>query len=88
MLIEQRKSFQIAVFTFSICLSILCWLIVRPYVPKTDTLAQCAFALLLLAAIMGFISTFKLIFALLLTKMWPQLDAPVDKHISKADQSI
>lgn len=69
MLIEQRKSFQITIVILSTALSMICWLILRPYIPKSDSLSQIAFNLILLAAIPGFMFTFKLLLPLIVSKI-------------------
>ncbi len=74
MLIEQRKSFQITIVILSTALSMICWLILRPYIPKSDSLIQIAFTIILLAAIPGFMFTFKLLLPLIVSKIWPSLE--------------
>lgn len=85
---EQRKSFQIIVAALSVSLSLFCWAVVRPHVPKTENLAQLGFALLLLVAIPGFMSIFKVILPIVILKIWPQLDKPKQTQPNKIGESL
>lgn len=84
MLIEQRKSLQISIVILSTSLSMICWLILRPHIPKSDSLSQIAFTLTLLAAIPGFMFTFKLLLPLIINKVWPSLGATGNTPKSKS----
>lgn len=72
--LENKKWFNISVTMLSTGIALVCMLMIRSYIPKTDQYAYLALAILFIGAVSGFSGLFRLVLPLILVKLWPKLD--------------
>lgn len=72
--LETKRWFNISVAILGTSIALICMLMVRSYIPKTDQHTHLALAILFIGAVSGFVGLFRLILPLILVKAFPKLE--------------
>ena len=72
--IEHRRWFNMLVSILGVSIALICLIVVRMQIPKSEQHVQLALALLFIGAVSGFIALFRLFLPLILLKIWPKLE--------------
>ena len=72
--IENKRWFNISVAILGTSIALVCMLMIRSYIPKSDQHTHLALAILFIGAVSGFVGLFRLILPLILVKLFPKLD--------------
>jgi hypothetical protein len=72
--LEYKRWFNITVTILGASIALVCMLMIRSYIPKTDQHTQFALALLFIGAVSGFVGLLRLFLPLILVKVFPKLD--------------
>ena len=72
--LEHRRWFNMLVSILGVSIALVCFIVVRMQIAKSEQYVQLALALLFIGAVSGFIALFRLFLPLILLKIWPKLE--------------